>query len=728
MRNKIAFLVVALTFGFSLCRAQHYVLSTPNTSLGITSDLKGKSYIQYYGSKISDADLQGLFTLKTNYTSESYPAFGLHSNEDKAITIQMPDGNMSLDLYVTNTEQTTDKNGKILVITMKDKVYPITVKQYFKAYNETDVITTWTDITNLGKKSVKMLRFYSAFMPLTRGDNYACHNHGTWAGEQYIEDSKLTNGMLVLSEKEGLRTAWYNNPSFMITMDGAPQEESGDVFGGSLMWGGNYKIQMIASNSSLDISAGINEEESSYTLEPKETFTTPEFAMTYSTTGKGGVSRAFHKWARKYAIQHGDKLRDVLLNSWEGVYFNVNEPVIDEMMGDIATLGGELFVMDDGWFGDKWARNNGETGLGDWMVNKKKLPNGIPGLIEAAKKHNIKFGIWIEPEMANTKSELYEKHPEWILQCKDRPLSQGRGGTQVVLDLTNPKVQDYVFGITDNLLTQNPQIAYIKWDCNCCLMDYGSTYLPANKQSEIYIRYYLGLRKVLQRIRNKYPDIVIQCCASGGGRISYGYLPYFDEYWTSDDTDAYQRLFIQWGVSQYYPAIGMSAHVSASPNHQTKREVPLKFRFDVAMTGRLGVEMQPSKMTEAERDFSKRAIAAYKSIRPVVQLGDLYRLISPYDHKPISALMYSNEDKSHCAIFAYSINFLYNQLVPYLKLNGVDENKNYRIKDLTPTDPSKPCYLDRKVVSGRILKYTGLKLNSILNHPFNSIALELTAE
>ena len=511
-------------------------------------------------------------------------------------------------------------------------------------------------------------------------------------------------------------------------MGGKATENRGEVFGGNLMWSGNYKTKIEATNNGLTVISGINEETSAYHLTAGETFSTPEFIMAYSTEGKGGVSRAFHKWARRYALHGGQKLRDILLNSWEGVYFKVNQEVMDQMMGDIASLGGELFVMDDGWFGDKYPRDNGETSLGDWTVAKGKLPQGIKGLTEAARKHGIKFGIWIEPEMANTKSELYENHPEWILQQKNRTLSTGRGCTQVVLDLCNPKVQDYVFSITDNLLTENPEIAYIKWDCNADIMNYGSLYLPKNRQSEIYIRYHMGLRRVLERIRAKYPDVVIQVCASGGGRVTYGLLPWFDEFWTSDNTDAYQRIFIQWGDSHFYPAIAQASHVSASPNHQTRRELPIKFRFDVAMTGRLGMELQPKDMTDQEKAFAKRAIAAYKTIRPVVQQGDQYRLISPYDRGASAALMYINEEKTHAAVFAYRIDYLNGQPMPKVRLDGVDENRNYRIKDLTPQDEKRPCDLDGKVVSGRILKYAGLNVSGALRRPWSSVALELTAE
>ena len=722
-------LAMALTGAVQAQKNRTHVLSTQKTSLVVTTNDGGTAYYQYFGPKIEDGDITGFFGVHSNYTGNTLPCFGVQSSGEKALAVEMPDGNMSLELAMESVERRSDAQGELLVLTFKDKVYPFTVKQYFKAYAGTEVFSTWTELTNGQKKGeVTLLTFASAALPLTRGDNWVTQFHGGWGQESYMSEERLPNGQVVIADKAGLRNAFDSNAGFMVSVGGKATENRGEVFGGNLMWSGNYKTKIEATNNGLTVISGINEETSAYHLTAGETFSTPEFIMAYSTEGKGGVSRAFHKWARRYALHGGQKLRDILLNSWEGVYFKVNQEVMDQMMGDIASLGGELFVMDDGWFGDKYPRDNGETSLGDWTVAKGKLPQGIKGLTEAARKHGIKFGIWIEPEMANTKSELYENHPEWILQQKNRTLSTGRGGTQVVLDLCNPKVQDYVFSITDNLLTENPEIAYIKWDCNADIMNYGSLYLPKNRQSEIYIRYHMGLRRVLERIRAKYPDVVIQVCASGGGRVTYGLLPWFDEFWTSDNTDAYQRIFIQWGDSHFYPAIAQASHVSASPNHQTRRELPIKFRFDVAMTGRLGMELQPKDMTDQEKAFAKRAIAAYKTIRPVVQQGDQYRLISPYDRGASAALMYVNEEKTHAAVFAYRIDYLNGQPMPKVRLDGVDENRNYRIKDLTPQDEKRPCDLDGKVVSGRILKYAGLNVSGALRRPWSSVALELTAE
>lgn len=703
--------------------AKDYLVSTRHTSLLIKADEGKQARFQYYGTRIAENEIDGIYNAGLAYWAETYPCFGISSYGEKAFAVAHSDGNMSVDLVVEGVRQYSDEEADITEITLKDKVYPLVVKQYYKAYKGTDIISTWVEITNNAKKALTLYKFASASLPVKRADNWLTHFHGTWGAENMMEEEKLTNGQKVIANKEGIRNTQTDNPSFMLTLDGCPQEENGRVIGASLAWSGNYLMKIIADNSRINVIAGINEEVSHYILEPKETFVTPELAMTYSSEGKGGVSRAFHRWARAYKLNQGNKERDILLNSWEGVYFNVNQEGMDQMMKDMSAMGGELFVMDDGWFGDKYPRNDDKTSLGDWTVCKEKLPEGIGGLLASAKKHNIKFGIWIEPEMANTKSELFEKHPDWVLSQDNRPLTTGRGGSQVVLDLTNPEVQDFVFGVVDKLMTEYPEIAYIKWDANAALMNYGSHYLPNQKQSHIYIEYHRGMNKVLERIRAKYPNLVIQACASGGGRVNYGFLPYFNEFWTSDDTDALQRIYMQWGVSNFYPSIAMASHVSANRNHQTGRVLPLKYRFDVAMSARLGMEIQPKDMTDADKAFAGRAIAAYKKIRPVVQFGDLYRLVSPYDKKGIASLMYATPEKDKAVLFVYKTEHFLNQLMPDVVLSGLDENKTYRITDLTPENEQKPSALNGKVISGKILKEAGLSVASALRAEYSSLAL-----
>lgn len=723
MNGKFLGLLLLGALSAGTLSAKDYLVSTRHTSLLIKADEGKQARFQYYGTRIAENEIDGIYNAGLAYWAETYPCFGISSYGEKAFAVAHSDGNMSVDLVVEGVRQYSDEEADITEITLKDKVYPLVVKQYYKAYKGTDVISTWVEITNNAKKALTLYKFASASLPVKRADNWLTHFHGTWGAENMMEEEKLTNGQKVIANKEGIRNTQTDNPSFMLTLDGCPQEENGRVIGASLAWSGNYLMKIIADNSRINVIAGINEEVSHYILEPKETFVTPELAMTYSSEGKGGVSRAFHRWARAYKLNQGNKERDILLNSWEGVYFNVNQEGMDQMMKDMSAMGGELFVMDDGWFGDKYPRNDDKTSLGDWTVCKEKLPEGIGGLLASAKKHNIKFGIWIEPEMANTKSELFEKHPDWVLSQDNRPLTTGRGGSQVVLDLTNPEVQDFVFGVVDKLMTEYPEIAYIKWDANAALMNYGSHYLPSQKQSHIYIEYHRGMNKVLERIRAKYPNLVIQACASGGGRVNYGFLPYFNEFWTSDDTDALQRIYMQWGVSNFYPSIAMASHVSANRNHQTGRVLPLKYRFDVAMSARLGMEIQPKDMTDADKAFAGRAIAAYKKIRPVVQFGDLYRLVSPYDKKGIASLMYATPEKDKAVLFVYKTEHFLNQLMPDVVLSGLDENKTYRITDLTPENEQKPSVLNGKVISGKILKEAGLSVASALRAEYSSLAL-----
>lgn len=726
MRNKrILWIFVLGSLLSGQLSAKDYLISTSNTSLLLTAEPGEKSLYRYYGTRIEAEDIQGLYDSGRAFTEQSYPVFGLNTSGERAMAVAHADGNMTLDLVVETVKQYTEPDGEVTEIRMKDKVYPFVLKQMYKAYKGTDVISTWIEVDNIGKKPVVLYRFASAFFPVRRGDNWLTHFHGSWAAEHQVVEEKMTSGQKIISDKNGLVNSHQSNPSFMITLDGKPDEEHGHVFGGTLAWAGNFLLKADVKNTSLTVSAEINEDMAHYVLEGGETFVLPEFAMTYSICGKGGVSRAFHRWARMYKLQHGDVERDILLNSWEGVYFNVNQSGMNEMMTDFSDLGGELFVMDDGWFGEKYPRDKSDSSLGDWVVCKKKLPEGIEGLLDSAEKNNLKFGLWIEPEMTNTRSELFERHPDWVLQVPGRPRSTGRGGTQLVLDLTNPEVQDFVFGVVDRLMTQYPRIAYMKWDDNCGLMDYGSKYLPADRQSHIYIEYHKGLKKVLERIRSKYPQLVLQLCAGGGGRVNYGLLPYFDEFWTSDDTDALQRIYMQWGVSNFYPAIAMGAHVSAKKNHQTGRVTPLKFRFDVAMSGRLGMEMQPKDMSVEEKTFAKRAIAAYKTIRPVVQFGDLYRLASPYDKQGLASLMYVTPEKDRAVFYAYKLEHFVNMTLPDVRLNGLNPDKHYRIKDLTPVDEKKPCYLDGKVFRGAVLMDGGLPMNVLLKDEYSSQILML---
>ncbi len=708
MRRKM-YLLTGLGLLSMALSAENICVSTPNTSLVINASEGQELKFIYYGEKLSEDDLKNISSSGLPQFP-AYPVYGMNCPGEAALAVKHADGNMSLQMEVEKTASRTENNAVITTITMKDKVYPFYIDVCYKAYQDADVIETWTEISHGEKKPVALNQFASAYLPIRRGNVWLSSLYGSWANEGRLAQEALEPGMKVIKNKDGVRNSHTAHAEVMFSLDGQPQENSGNVIGAALCYTGNYKLRIDTDDSEYhQFYAGINEENSAYTLEKEETFRTPELALTYSKEGLSGASRNFHRWARLHKLAHGNQLRKILLNSWEGVYFNINQKGMDQMMADIASMGGELFVMDDGWFGDKYKRNSDNSSLGDWVTDTTKLPKGIGGLLADARKNGVKFGIWIEPEMANTTSELYEKHPEWILKAPQRDPVLGRGGTQVVLDLGNPEVQDFVFGVVDNLMTEYPEIDYIKWDANMGIMNHGSNFLNKDKQSHMYIEYHRGLEKICQRIRAKYPDLTIQACASGGGRANYGYLPYFDEFWVSDNTDALQRIYMQWGTSYFFPAIAMASHISAAPNHQTFRTIPLKYRIDVAMSGRLGMEIQPKNMTDEEKELCRKAIADYKTIRPIVQFGDIYRLISPYDRLGVASLMYTSPEKDKAAFYWWKTETFVNQHIPRVKMAGLNPEKRYRIHELNRID-NTPLAFEGKTFSGAFLMNNGLEI------------------
>lgn len=689
--------------------AENICVSTSSTSLVIDAT-KGKELkFVYYGNKLSNTDLAGI-QYAENADITAYPVYGFNCDKEAALSVKHADGNMTLQMEVIGVDQRTEKNAKVTVIKMKDKSYPFYLNVCYRAYDDVDIIETWTEMTNGEKKAITLTRFDSAVLPIRRGNVWLSHLYGSWANEAQLSEEPIKPGMFVIENKDGTRNSHTSHSEVMFSLDGKPQENTGRVIGAALCYSGNYKLRINTHDDEFhELFAGINEENSEYYLEHNETFSTPILALTYSNDGLSGVSRTFHRWGREYKLANGNKLRRILLNSWEGVYLDIKEDEMGQMMKDIASMGGELFVMDDGWFGSKYKRNSDNSSLGDWVIDDTKLPHGIEGLINEAKKNNIKFGIWIEPEMTNSTSELYEKHPDWIIKPTNREPQMGRGGTQLVLDLSNPKVQDFVFGVVDNLMTKYPEIDYIKWDANMNITNHGSQYLPTNRQNHLYIAYHRGFEKVCQRIRAKYPNLTIQDCASGGGRVNWGTLPYFDEFWCSDNTDALQRIYMQWGTSYFFPAIAMASHISAAPNHQTFRTVPLKYRIDVAMSGRLGMEIQPKNMTDEEKELCKKAIADYKMIRPIVQLGNIYRLQSPYDNKNVASLMYVDDAKDKAVFYWWKLETFVNQHLPRIKMAGLDPNKTYTVKELNRIDNVLLSFEGKKF-SGQYLMDNGLEI------------------
>ena len=720
--------------------AERILLATPHNRLVLQADPGQQLQLLYYGE-----DIEGVPSFEEESGGRAcLPTFGdIDAVLLPALLVQHADGDLNLELKVQDTEYSVQTDYEEAVITLRDKVQPFTLRLFYRAWHNTDIIETWYEITHTEKHPVRLQRYDSGALPFIGEDPHLVHMHGDWAAEAVPTVERLTRGVKCIRNTDGARNAHLDAPEVMIALDGAPRENYGRVIGAALCWSGNFEIRL-STQSALSASglltsdyrlfAGIDPQASEYVLAPRQTFTTPHLALSFSPEGMGGISRAFHRWARTDGMLHnGMATRDILLNSWEGIYFDITEERILAMMDDIAAFGGELFVMDDGWFGGKYQRNSDNAALGDWGVDTRKLPRGLKALTDAARERHIKFGIWLEPEATNTTSELYEKHPEWVLQVRGRDIKLGRGGTQLVLDMTNPKVQDFVFNLIDTLLTNNPEIAYIKWDANASIQNYGSLYLPKDKQSNLYVDYHLGLLKTLERIRAKHPEVVIQNCASGGGRANYGLMPYFDEFWVSDNNDPLQRVYIQWGTSYFFPSNAMAQHIGGSPYVMTGRTTPVKFRCDVAMSGRLGMELQPAHMTDEERAQCTTAIHDYKELRELIQLGNLYRLLSPYESaagpekQQVASLMYVSDAKDHAVLFAYGLSSFMRQAGHRIRLAGLEPERTYTLTEKNIRHGEQPCALHGRSFTGAYLMSVGLDipLSTEYNHDYPSRIFEL---
>ena len=393
-----------------------------------------------------------------------------------------------------------------------------------------------------------------------------------------------------------------------------------------------------------------------------------------------------------------------MLNNWEATYFDFNEDKLVDIMDEAKELGVDMFLLDDGWFANKYPRSSDRQGLGDWGETVEKLPNGIGKLVKEATDKGIKFGLWIEPEMVNPKSELYEKHKDWVIHLPNRDEYYFRN--QLVLDLSNPKVQDYVFGIVDNLMTKYPGIAYFKWDCNSPITNIYSPYLK-DQQSHLYIEHVRGFYNVLERVKAKYPNLPMMLCSGGGGRTDYEGLKYFTEFWPSDNTDPIERIFIQWGYSHFFPSKTMAAHVTS-----WNKSASIKFRTDVAMMGKLGFDIRTHEMTPAEQEYCKGAVKNFNRLSGTLMDGDLYRLVSPYDGNH-SAVMYVNETTDKAVLFAFDVHPRYGEILQPVRLQGLDPETQYEVKEinLVPgTESNLRC--NGKTFSGELLMKVGIPVFS----------------
>ena len=560
-----------------------------------------------------------------------------------------------------------------LIINLYDSVQNVDVYLSYSVFDELDAITRSIKFVNNGER-LTLNTALSATVDFFGMDNSdIIHLDGTWSRERHITRRSIVHGNQNVESRSGASSA-YHNP-FMAICDRDTTENHGNVYGFSLVYSGNFTagIEKNAYNCARAY-IGINPFEFEFTLEKNDSFQTPETVLVYSSEGLGGMSRIYHRLYRTRLCRgkFRDTERFVLINNWEATYFNFDEEILLNIAKKASEIGVDTMVLDDGWFGK---RVNDKAGLGDWFENTDRLPNGLKSLAEKINSLGMHFGLWFEPEMVNPDSDLYRKHPDWVLHTKGIESSLVRN--QLTLDLSRKDVCEYIIDSISTVLNK-ANIEYVKWDMNRYMTEVGSALLPGEKQGEVMHRYMLGLYYVLETLTNRFPNVLFESCASGGGRFDPGILHYMPQTWTSDDTDAVERLMIQYGTSIVYPYSSMGAHVSACPNHQVSRTTPFIMRCNVAMVGQFGFELDLNKCTEQELNVAKQAIIEYKELQSIFHKGDCYRLKSPFE-TDISAVEFVSEDKTTVVVCIDSKKATPNAGDEYIRLEGLDDNALYSL-------------------------------------------------
>ncbi len=584
------------------------------------------------------------------------------------------------------------KADHTLIITLKDDFSDTEIDLNYAVSEDSDILVRNNVIRNVGSSATKIVKAFSfcTQLPDNCGTYSALRLAGLWACERQPVTTPIAEGTLRIESTHGYSSHQMN--PFLAVLGNDCNEHNGDCYGFNLLYSGSFAITAeVSSNKSVRIQGGINDYMFGWQLNGGEEFVTPQAALCYSSQGLCGMSLAYHDFFREYIIspQRVNMRRPIVVNNWEATYFDFDNAKLFAIIDEAAKLGIDTFVLDDGWFGK---RNDDKSGLGDWFVNEKKLNGGLKAVIDHCKKNGLKFGLWFEPEMVSEDSELYRTHPDWAIQKSG--VTPCRSRNQLVLDFSKKEVVDYVYETISKILREN-EISYVKWDKNRDITENYTTNLPTDRQGEFLHRYTLGFYNLAERLTSAFPEVFFEGCAGGGGRFDGGALYYFAQIWTSDDTDGLERSKIQWGTSLCYPISTMSCHVSACPNHQTQRVTPFETRGAIASLGATGYELDLTKLSYEEKCLVKKQIENYKKIDDLVLMGDLYRLSDPFTTNYFCEMVVA-KDKSKAYVVGERFRgepFDHDRV---LKLKGLDERKNYRIKELNA------------IVSGKTLMNAGL--------------------
>lgn len=665
----------------------------------------------YYGKKLRDSDLSWLHvrterasfspnpvpedrTISFDTLPLELPVYGTSDFRNPAVQLQLENGSsVSEFTYVGHrlekgkpalqglpaTYVEAADEADTLVIEMEDRVAGVRIELSYTAYSSFNAITRSMRIMNESATSVNVARALSTSVDFPHADYELLQLSGAWTRERDIVRRPLASGLQGVESRRG-SSSHQQNP-FIALMTPGTDEDQGEVYGFSLVYSGSFTAQAeVDQFHTTRISLGINPFEFSWKLESGEDFQTPETVMVYSDAGLDGMSQSYHELYRERLARgkFRNAERPVLVNNWEATYFGFNADKIEQIARAGKQLGIELFVLDDGWFGH---RDSDNSSLGDWIVDKNKLPQGLDDLANRVTALDMQFGLWFEPEMISPDSELYRKHPDWCLHVPDRRRTEGR--QQLVLDFSRQDVRDEIVRMLSDVLGSAP-ISYVKWDMNRNMTEIGSAQLPADRQRETAHRYMLGLYEVMERITSSFPNILFESCSGGGGRFDPGMLYYMPQTWTSDNTDAVSRLRIQYGTSLVYPVSSMGSHISAVPNHQVNRITSLEIRGHVAMSGNFGYELDLTRFTEEENAIVKAQVELYKEIRGTIQYGTFRRLLSPFEGNE-TAWMFIAPDGSEAVVFYFRVLSEPNAPLQRLKLKGLDPDADYRLKGSTET-------------------------------------------
>ena len=688
-----------------VCKNHVFTLQTKSSTYQMKEE-GGFLFHNYYGPVIGDVDMSYLvcpmdrgfsgqpqeivdrrFSLDTRLLE--YSAYGTGDYRDYCLHAVYEDGSHVTDLRFVSYEVKEGKyaleglpamyhgeeKAETLEITLRDEYKNLEVVLYYGVFEDLDVITRACKIVNQSKEQVRLLRAYSMGLDFDNKDMDMLHFYGRHAMERKMERSPLQHGFQGVESRRGY-SSHQQNP-FVILCKQDANEEYGWCYGASFAYSGNFSIQAEVSQMDLTrLTVGIQDTQFEFHLEPGESFTAPEVILSFSENGLGQLSRNYHKAIRHNLCRgkYKTERRPVLINNWEATYFDFTPEKLVAIAKDAKELGIEMLVMDDGWFGK---RDSDYSGLGDWFINEKKLKGGLKNLVEEVNKAGMKFGIWFEPEMISEDSDLYRAHPDWALTVPGRSFTRARH--QLVLDFSREDVRTYIFDRMCEIL-ESANIEYVKWDANRHLTDVWSAKLPADRQGEVFHRYILGLYDFLEKLTQRFPNLLIEGCSGGGGRFDAGMMYYHPQIWCSDDTDAIERLDIQYGTSFGYPISTVGSHVSVCPNHQTGRSVSMKTRGIVAMAGTFGYELDITRLSQEEKDMVKIQVEEFKKYYSLIQQGDYYRLTDDGRKSPYVAWEFAAEDGTEALLNVVTLRGRAYAMPYTVRINGLKPEAVYEVE------------------------------------------------